>query len=220
MIRNSDNQDWLIAFFLVLAVAYVCVKMIFGKYWRKYRRAMLYSQEAQKLIYEKNVLLLQAAVSLNVLAAFSIGLFVYLFLTHFDLIAQLPENFYGWALTTLTVIVIAGAKYFIIGILGKSGNNTEASIQINHQWLINHKNFGFFLLPFSAASAFLLHPIDELALYIGMALLVIMLIMNYVKGFMFLLQHRISIYYGILYLCTLEILPILIIWKVICFLRE
>ena len=220
ILRNTNNQDWLIVSLMVLATAYIFVRIIYGKYWKRYRQAILYGQEAQKLTHEKNVLLLQAAISLNILAMFSMGLFIHTVFIHFTLIDFLPGNLYGWLLTSLAVILVIGIKYLLNYLLGKSGDNITASTQINHQWLINLKNFGFFLLPFTAASAFTVSPLTEVVLYIGIAVLLFMLIMNYVKGFLVLLQHQISIYYGILYLCTLEILPILIIWKVIRLLMD
>jgi len=218
--RNSVSQDWLIVSLAVLAIAYISVRLIYGRYWRRYRQAILYGQEAQKLTHEKNVLLLQAAISLNILAMFSIGLFVHTVISHFTWIEFLPHNLYGWLLTSLAVILIIGVKYLLNHLLGKSGDNIAASTQINHQWLINLKNFGFFLLPFSAASAFTVSPLTDIILFMGITVLIFMLIMNYIKGFLVLLQHHISIYYGILYLCTLEILPVLIIWKVIRLLMD
>jgi hypothetical protein len=215
IIRHGSDQDWLIISFVLLAIAYVAVRLVYGRYWKRYRQAILYGMEAQKLTHEKNVLLLQAAISLNILAVLSIGLFIFIFLDYFKWIAFLPENFPGWVFTTSGVIVVVLVKYTINHILGFSANQVSVTSQINHQWLINLKNFGFFILPVSIVSAFVIAPFKNIALYLGIAVIVFMLVMNYVKGFMVLLQNRISIYYGILYLCTLEILPFLIVWKVI-----
>lgn len=215
ILRDGSRNDWLIVSFLIIAIAYVIIRLIFGRYWRKYRQAVFYSQEAKKLIHEKNVLLLQAAISLNALAAISMGLFLYLFIVSFNLIDSFSSVFAGWMICTLIVIVFVGGKFIAINIMGRSGENINVSTQINHQWLINFKNFGYFLLPFSIASAFIASPFDQIALYLGLVVILFMLIMNYIKGFVILYQHRISIYYGILYLCTLEILPLLIFWRVI-----
>jgi len=218
--RNSNNQNWLIVILILITLAYVLVRLIYGKYWRRYRQAIFYGQEAQKLIHEKNVLLLQAAVILNVLAIFSISLFLFILVSHFQWIDYLPEKLYGWGLTIIFVGLITGAKYLVIRLLGSTGDNKKVAVQINHQWLINMKNFGFFLLPVSAASAFISPSLVEPMLFLGLAVVGFMLILNYIKGFLILLQHRISIYYGILYLCTLEILPVLILVKVIRFTME
>ena len=220
VIRDTDHLNWLILSLIVLALAYIGIRLFFGRYWRRYHRAMFYNQEAQKLIHEKNILLLQTAVSMNILAALSIGLFLHLFSSRFIPVERLTESFYGWIFITLFVIISIGGKYIVIRILGRSGNNTPASIQINHLWLINFKNTGVFILPFSVISAFISPPLNDIVLYLGLAVLGLMLILNYIKGFVVLYQYRISIYYGILYLCTLEILPVLIIWKVVRILME
>jgi hypothetical protein len=215
LLRDTKSDNWIIFSLLGITIAYVLIKLIYGRFWRRYRQALLYNQETNKLSQEKNVLLMQAAVSMNVMAIFSGSMFVFLFLIRFNIFESLPNTFYGWMLVTLFVILIFGGKYLLNIILGYLGNNVIATSQINHQWLINVKNFGFFLLPFSIVAAFIYSPLDGIVFFMGLFVLIFMLIMNYIKGFLILFQYRISIYYGILYLCTLEILPVLIVWKLI-----
>jgi len=219
ILHNEVNKDWLIISFIMIALSYVGVKLVFGRYWKRYRQAVFYSQEAKKLIHEKNVLLLQASVSLNILAALSMGLFFDLLIKDFNLIESFHGGFGAWMLFSLIMILYVGARYLLINILGRAADNINVALLINHQWLINFKNFGFFLLPFSFSSAFIISPVDRIALFLGLGVVVFMLVMNYLKAFYILYQHRISIYYGILYLCTLEILPFLIFWRVIRLLK-
>ena len=213
--RELANDNWLIISFLALTLVYVSIRIVYNRFWRRYRQALLYNQETQKLIQEKNALLMQAAVSMNVIAMFSIGMFVFLFSNRFGIFMSLPNSIYGWMISTIAVILIFGGKYLINGLIGHLGDNKNAANQINHQWLINLKNFGFFILPISVSAAFINAPLDKIVFFIGLVLIIIMLILNYIKGFALLFQYRISLFYGILYLCTLEILPVLIVWKVI-----
>ena len=71
ILRSSGSNNWLIISLIVLAAFYVGVRLIYGKYWRRYRQALLYNQEGQKLIQEKNALLMQAAVSMNIVGLFN-----------------------------------------------------------------------------------------------------------------------------------------------------
>ncbi len=213
--RDMTNDNWLIISLLALALIYLGIRIIYNKFWRRYRLALLYNQESQKLIQEKNVLLMQAAISMNVTAVFSLGMFVFLFSIRFGIFESLPNNFYGWMLSTIVVIIIFGGKHLINQLMGHLGDNQNATNQINHHWLINIKNFGFFILPITATAAFINSPLDEIVLFLGLATLVFMLILNYIKGFAILFQYRVSVFYGILYLCTLEILPVLIVLKLI-----
>ena len=215
ILRYSREMNWMIVSLIALALAYIAVRFIYAKYWKKYRQALFLSQDAIKLMQEKNVLLLQAAVSLNILASLSIGLFLFYVIDKYGLIGVLPGGIAGWLIVSVAVLLDIGIKYLVNYFLGMAGDNRNASAQINHQWLINLKNFGFFLLPVTAAAAFIAPPLDGAMIAAGFSVLGLMLIMNYIKGFLILFQHHISIYYGILYLCTLEILPVLIIWKVI-----
>jgi len=215
LVRNTELNNGLILSLILLSSAYVIVRLIYHRYWKRYRQALFFNQEAVKLLQEKNVLLLQAAVSMNILATFSIGLFAQLFILKMELFSPYQENILGWVIATLVVMVAIGGKYLFNNFLGRSGDNLNAAVQVNHQWLINLKNFGFILLPFSVVAAFIGKPLENIVLYVGLGVVVFLLILNYIKGFLILFQNRISIFYGILYLCTLEILPVLIVWKVI-----
>jgi hypothetical protein len=215
VLRYSREMNWMIISLIVLALAYIAVRFIYSKYWKRYRQALFLNQDAMKLMQEKNVFLFQAAAALNALAALSIGLFLSFLIDKYQVIDKMPGGFAGWIIVSIAVFIAIGIKYLINNFLGTAGDNNNASAQINHQWLINLKNFGFFILPVTAAAAFIAPPLDKALIAAGLALMGLMLIMNYIKGFLILFQHHISIYYGILYLCTLEILPVLIIWKVI-----
>lgn len=213
--RDIVSDNWLIILFLALTLIYLGIRIVYGRFWRRYRQALLYNQEAQKLIHEKNALLMQAAITMNIASLLSIGMFAYLFSVNFKIFESLPNNIYGWLLSVAVVILVIGGKYLINGLIGHLGDNQNATNQINHSWLINIKNFGFFLFPVSIAAAFISSPLDDYVFFIGLGVLLFMLILNYMKGFIVLFQYRISVFYGILYLCTLEILPVLIVWKVI-----
>ena len=218
LVRDTVNRDWLIISLMFLATAYVLVRLIYGKYWRRYRQAVIYNQEAQKLMVEKNVILLQTAFMLNILASLSMGLFLFIFLDHFGWSGFLPGKAAGWGLVSIFVMIVTSLKYVLVNLLGRSADKPAAAAMVNHHWLINYKNFGLFLLPVSAAAVFSNPQLNTLFIILGLVIIAFMLIINYIKAFTILFQHRISIYYGILYLCTLEILPVLILIKLVRFL--
>ena len=213
--REATGDNWIIVSLMLLALAYIVIRIIYHRYWKRYRQALFFNLEAMKLLQEKNVLLLQAAVSMNVLAVLSMGMFFYLFFTTLNIIPSFPNNLSGWLFTSGLLTLVISGKYMMHKILGMLGDNDVAAVNINHQWLIGLKNFGFFLLPVSAAAAFMDYPLNNVVIFGGLVLMLFMMIINYGKAFLILVQFRISIFYGILYLCTLEILPVLIIWKLI-----
>jgi len=209
--------DWLSITILLILVLYVITRLLFPKYWRRYHQAMIFPVEASKLLEERNTNLLQVAVVLNFLAVVSLSMFVYLGVNRdlgkvsgdVDPIKLLFLISIGLGLTLL--------KYFGTRLLGTLFKREEISIVYNHAWLINLKYFGFVVFLWFVMLCFLPHGLVFIALWGGWATIFIMLIMNSIRGLLLLRQAKISLLYGILYLCTLEILPILMISRIISF---
>jgi len=211
-LRLSDSfPEWLTVCSIVLILAFLANKTVFPRYWYRFRQALIYPIESQKLLKEQNINLKQSGTWLNVLANITIGLFVFECLVNYQV---LEKNQYLWLNLLRSVFIISGLtllKYLFLQMVGRLFYQDELTSVLNHAWLLALKNFGFFILPLAAiipeAPDFLISPL----IIIGIILLISMLIYSYIRGFGILINGHISILYGILYLCTLEILPILVI---------
>ena len=119
ILRYSREMNWMIVSLIALALAYIAVRFIYAKYWKKYRQAQVLSQDAIKLMQEKNVLLLQAAVSLNILASLSIGLFLFYVIDKYGLIGVLPGGIAGWLIVSVAVLLAIGIKLLLRHLTGQ-----------------------------------------------------------------------------------------------------
>lgn len=215
VLRVNAHSNWMLIWFITLIAGFVMTKMAFPRYWIRYRQAMFYSLEEVRLLKEKNINLLQTSVFLNVLASLSIALFLFVSLNSLKEISWPGGSAFDLVLFSLLILLLTLMKFGAIALLGYILKSPGVAARINHSWLIYLKNFGFFLLFFALLVRFLPAQASSYAIVSGFVALFIMQIMNYLRWFQILMQERISIFYGILYLCTLEISPILVIIGVV-----
>lgn len=215
VLRVNPHSNWMLIWFIILAAGFVLTKMAFPRYWVRYRQAMIYSLEEERLLKEKNINLLQTSVFLNGLGSLSIALFLFVSLNSFKEIDWPGNSAFDLILFSLLILLLTLMKFGSIALLGIILKSSGVAARINHSWLIYLKNFGFFLLFFALLVIYLPSQLRFYAIVSGFVVLFIMQIMNYLRWFQILTQERISIFYGILYLCTLEISPILVIIGVI-----
>lgn len=97
------------------------------------------------------------------------------------------------------VAFLSGAKEIIDGISNINKNTWQFGgimlLTLSYTWILDGNNFKIYS-------------------YIFLGILLLMLFLRIVKGILFSFNRRISWYYFILYLCTLEILPAIVLLKV------
>ncbi|MDA3879546.1 MAG: DUF4271 domain-containing protein [Prolixibacteraceae bacterium] len=115
----------------------------------------------------------------------------------------------------LLIITFVNAKrllFNITGIIFQSQNETGEYLFYKHS--ANHV-IGL-LLFFPAFSMFFSSGLLlNICLFLGAVIIVILSVISSVRGFFIILKKGFSVFYLILYLCTLEILPLLIVWKIL-----
>ncbi len=209
--------DWLSITILVILILYVISRLLFSKYWSRYHQAMIFPVEASKLLEERNTNLLQVALILNFLAVVSLSLFIYLSVSNF--LGEMYGDYdpIGILISVSLGLGLSVLKYHGTRLLGILFKRKELGILYNHAWLINLKYFGFIIFMWVIMVCYLPQGLVFIARWGGWATIIIMLILNNIRGFLLLRQAKISLLYGILYLCTLEILPMLMISRIISF---
>lgn len=143
--------------------------------------------------------------------AISIGVFMFLVMRHY----QLPMPFKSSGYTILACVigfsllyVIKGWAYRIIGSVFRISNALQF---FRFNALVIYHLLGIILLPFLLLAAFSDPPVNTYALKGALALVVIALLIRMVKGLVAAgLTGRLHILYFLLYICGLEVAPVLI----------
>lgn len=124
------------------------------------------------------------------------------------------------SLVLISILIIAVLFYFIFfkTNLILLGNLTLHKSYATNYGLIkfnNIKALSIFLLPLFLLFPFVGEKTQQSLVIIAFSILLLMLIINIISFFIYLIKIKFFNHYSILYFCTLEILPLLIVFKLI-----
>ena len=208
----EKGQDW--TFLLVLAGWSVFASLRFGfsKYIVQVFQSIFNFSAAARLYREKGY-------SSN-FGMFRLNLIFYLFLP-FPLYLIARDN--GVSLMGfsgiefyLIVFVVANAYYllklFLYKILGSVFSQREVTSELIFNMMLYNNVLGLILLPVATVHA-LVPGFGIASLFLVPGLIVLFYLMSIIRSVYFAIREGISIFYLILYLCALEILPVLLVTK-------
>jgi hypothetical protein len=170
-------------------------------------------QLSATLLRDQNIFSRRVAFFLNLNFVIISGAFVFLLLGYLK-IRPLP---YGDLVSYLVysgiIMALLLLRYILSNLIGFIFQKQKEFTEYQHQILLIYKNLGIFLIPIVIGIAYIHEGIREYLIYLGGFMLVASLILRLIKGFKILMNRDVLIFYLILYLCILEILPILIFYR-------
>lgn len=200
-------------FMLSLLIAYAIASIILGKILLNTFFASIRYNTAVKIINDNSQLQKQI----------DFVLFGFYFTT-FSLFLYILQNKTGWIPYDLTriklfffnlilLITIMLSRHLFVKILGSIFEQQKLfSEYLNHGYFYN-KLAGIVLLPLNFLIIFTAAYFHEIVYYFTIFLLLLILAMKLLRGIIFSLKHSILNFYLFLYLCALEIVPLLLLYK-------
>jgi hypothetical protein len=82
-------------------------------------------------------------------------------------------------------------------------------------YYITNKTLGLILIPFLLALAYSEGIVKEVFIYSSLAIIISAYILRFFRTILFIFKNVVLLFYLILYLCALEILPVVVILKLI-----
>jgi hypothetical protein len=210
---QHTNTDWQT---LLLAAGFILIASIrttWGKYLASLFKSVVNYSTSVRMFKEKNSSVIYAATRLDALFFLVFPIFMFQLTLFFNI--NLPfHNIYLYLLSLFVLAVFIISKklfYNTLGhILDKSAETSE--------FLFNLDNFnrvmGLALLP--VATIIIFYPSENLQVPVifGVILVVFLYLKLLYRGFKVLITKQFSIFYLFLYFCTLEILPLVLLYKI------
>jgi hypothetical protein len=202
--RILVNKDWATVLF-VLAISIVALnKTVFSVRFNEFIK-LGYSDKYNKVYKDTNNLLSWFTISMFVIQLLSFSFFILLLLSYFNYTQTDNYITYIQIITFLFVFILS--KFLIEKIIGTTINSESLVDQFN-LIKVNYRAFlGFVLLPINIILYYNSWPIKAV-FYI---ILIIFLLYNVFTYYFLVKTYQKTIlgnlFYFILYLCTLEILP-------------
>lgn len=205
-------EDWMFLVLMLAIAAFAWAKAVYpGKIDRLWQSMINVRMMRQVIREEPNSSI--ATWILNVSFYFVASLFVYLVLKHFSLTVWNLSGvgFYGLLLLVLlcAYIIKSLAPHFVQLLSDRDNGLSEYRFSIH----LTNRVLVFPLFALAVFAAYLPLGGHTWAIYAGLSIWGLGLIYRLLRGALHALQTGVPIYYIFFYICTLEILPLLVCVK-------
>ena len=150
---------------------------------------------------------------LNLSSFISVSLFIYLLLKNFDVEIPGISNFVTWLICLGSVIVAVTIRHITCNITGNASDEPE----IFREYIMGiyhvYRFGGIILLILSILILYTVFIPVKICFFAGIMLSALLYMLRVLRLFLIFIRRHVSILYFILYLCALEILPVVILVK-------
>ena len=212
--KSYPTSDWLTIIMFLAFVLLASVRASYTKYIGTLFHSLINYTTSFRMFREKNYSFIHGAIRLEVLFYIIISIFVFqIIILSSSGFALFTLKVYGQTLGALVVYyLVKKLAYQAFGSIFIGASETK-------EFLFNMDNFnrgtGIVLFPIVALIAY--YPAENplIAVVSGVFTVVVFYAMLLKRGISILLKKQFPIFYLFLYLCTLEILPLLLIYKLV-----
>ena len=212
---NRDNPVWIFLLLFLMVAAFTWIKVFYARTMRQILQAVASMGAANQMLREENLLLQRSSVLLTVLFNLVAAFFLYQVSNYLEWSSDYLGSGFGRFLILAFVVSLAySLKYLILRFTGHLFRTDKPlSVYIFHIFLINNA-LGMLLMPLVIAIAFLEPMYAQYCFYAAASLVALGFAYRLLRGLWIGLSFgEFSKFYLLLYLCTLEIGPLLITIK-------
>jgi len=208
------NQDWVLGIVLIFWAIFASVRVGFLKYLGQLFVSIVNINAAIRLYQQRGYKTMYGAMRLDIIFHLILPLSVYQIAAFYKM--DIPG--YPAILFFLALLLVINAYLFTKILLYKLAGSIVMLKEQTDESVFNirlyYKALGLILLPIVTVHAVIAQT-NFITIWIMAALIVIMYFANVIRTIYLGIRKDISIFYLILYLCTLEILPLLLVFKLI-----
>ena len=212
--RVVPGQDWVLGLILILWMMFASVRVRFPEYVDQIFSSLVNLNAATRLFRQRGYKMMYGTVRLDLIFYLILPLSVFQIARFFKVdAAGFPPIvlFFGLLLIINAYFLIKILVHRLVGSIAMLKDQTDELI---FNIKLYYRVLGFVLLPVVTVHAILAET-NFITIWVMAALIVLMYVATIIRSIYLGYQKDVSIFYLILYLCTLEILPLLLIFKLI-----
>ena len=213
--KNSLNTFNSLTFIiLIIGLSLLAnIKMIYWKYFSQMLESVYNFQMVNKLHRDKNSIDERMNYYLNFIFAITIALFITHSLKLFHIHISGSNDYYILASIPLFILLLFFYRFVVNKIIGFVFLKQALFSEYLYNTFLTYKILGIFLIIPTIAISFLDDPVKVYFFWIGLSIIIILYIMRLWRGVVIIMKNNVLLFYLILYLCTVEFLPIVILYK-------
>jgi hypothetical protein len=212
--KTQFIPDWTIAVILFLFILLASIRNASETYLPQIFQSIFNKKAAVRLFNEKVNTLFHISFRLDTFFLLVIGLFIYQIVNHFSEFS-LDEQMLYCGLIIVAFAIYMTVKFTAYRIIGAIFDIAAETREYLFHAKTGNRVIGLILFPIVLFLFLINGNYSEFLLYFGIVLIIILYIINTLRGMIIIAQKVFPVYYMILYLCTLEILPLLIVGKIL-----
>ncbi len=208
------GKDWLLGVIIISLVIFITAKLFYNKYIKKVRKSAYNFNIAERSFQETNIIAKRAWFFLNMIFILNMGLFAYELCKFFDVnLRDIWHPVYWMLLFSLCIFIIYFTKYIACQITGFLFKRKKLFSDYLFNVFLYNKNTGIFLFPVVIAIPYVPENIKRFLVIIGLFIIAWFLFWRLIRSLQLVINKKVSFFYLILYLCILEILPLLVLYR-------
>lgn len=217
-VSKLSYLNWTLLVGLICVILLLALKSYYKKFTSRIVNTLVNFQLADKMLREKNIIVRRAFFIMNLNYVMVSGLFILLLTIYFGfrITASYPLDYLLINAVIIGILISRLVLYYVAGYLF---DRLPSVIEHIHMVYLVNKNLGLVLLPISFFAIYTSLKFSELLLFIGIGIVAIATVYKLIRGFQIIYRSGVLLFYAILYLCTLEVLPLLLGAKLIMSLR-
>jgi len=212
---HDTSNDWIVAIVLITLGIIAWLRHLYKKYLVSTLKSVFNYRMSVKQFQEKNALTQRVSFALQFIFSINAGLFIFLYLNKYKLGLPNAPKVLLFLLLSGIFFVTFYIKSFVLRFLGTVLLLRKTVNEYIQNISLYNKIIGLGLAPSVICIAYMPKSLGEIFIYIATGLFGFFYFIRFFRGFQIIINKHISIFYSILYLCTVEILPLLLLYKLL-----
>jgi hypothetical protein len=211
--RQFNGHGWYVLVLVLSLSIFAWGKALYEKYLVQIINSVYNYQASIQLFRDKNALFRNLSIILQVLFPINMGLFIFFAIDFYHLkqISQLP--FLNILVYSIAVFIFFALKNLIYKFLGLVFKVQEDFSEIKHHMNTFNQTLGVFLLPFIISLPFVSDNLKNVSIVALFIIVGVYLLLFLLRGIQIVNRKHVPIFFLILYLCAVEILPVVLLVK-------
>lgn len=207
------HADWITALILAIFILYIVV-LTYARYLINDLVTLLSFRSRRKYTVDQRDIFQWQSTVFNLASYSSLALFLYLYQIHhsIDFPFDIPGLF-QWAILLASIALLITIRHLITTIVGLVSNNPESMLEYLGIIYMLYRILGFIFVPIIIIISYVPVLRPDIFFSAGLAIAILLYIFRIIRLLNIFITKDFSIFYFLLYLCALEILPGAILFK-------
>jgi hypothetical protein len=215
--RNFPNlfESWMTLIFFIIFILFAYIKVNYGKKFEQIFNSVLRLGYLRQIMREEQVTTQRSSISLNIVFILMLGLFLYEFFVYKKLNIFEKKGILLYLLCILALSILYFGKYLVIKFFESLFQYKEPLEEYLYNTTQINKTIGILLFPILIVCTFINKDHVHLFFISVVIALTILIILRLLRGLAIGFSYNVSKLYIILYLCTVELIPFILLVKVV-----